>query len=57
MYGSILSAVTESPRAFKMRAIEDEAIPLPTPDITPPVTNMYFRIFMYMAAVLRRRLA
>jgi hypothetical protein len=41
-YGSTLIAVTFSPRDIKRRPIEEEVIPLPKPDITPPVTKIYF---------------
>src|SRR5215831_18816799 len=33
---------TESPRLFSRRPIDATAIPLPTDDATPPVTNKYF---------------
>jgi hypothetical protein len=40
-------AVTAKPRDFKRSAIEEVAIPLPIPDITPPDTNMYFVLIIY----------
>src|SRR3989344_1802937 len=40
-YGSIFTRFTERPRAVKSFPIEAVAIPLPTPDMTPPTTKMY----------------
>src|SRR3989344_5605559 len=53
-YGSILSAVTSRPRACKIFAIEAEAMPLPTPDITPPTTKIYLaiRIGLFLLAYM-----
>jgi len=42
-YGSIFKQLTEYPESCNNFAIEAEEIPLPKPDITPPVTNTYFR--------------
>ena len=35
-------AVTLSPRDFKSLPMDEAVMPLPSPDITPPVTMMYF---------------
>src|SRR5215469_1161909 len=42
MYGSSFIIATDSPRLFSRRPIEATAIPLPTDEATPPVTNKYF---------------
>src|SRR5437763_1857341 len=39
MYGSSLTIATLSPRASRIAPSEAEAIPLPSEDTTPPVTN------------------
>src|SRR3989344_4034145 len=41
-YGSILMAVTSKPRDCRIFPMDAEAMPLPTPDITPPTTKMNF---------------
>ena len=41
MYGSIFIDVTLRSRAFRRVAMEEDAMPFPTPDITPPTTKMY----------------
>src|SRR3989344_5741703 len=53
-YGSIFTQVVLYPLDFKILAVEADAIPLPMPDITPPITKInlglgikyltYFRI-------------
>src|SRR3989344_2292155 len=40
-YGSTFTRLTESPRAVKSFPIEAVAMPLPTPDMTPPMTKIY----------------
>src|SRR3989344_990609 len=40
-YGSILTRLTERPRAVRSLPIEAAAIPLPTALITPPTTKIY----------------
>lgn len=42
MYGSILMAVTCRPQDFRIKPTLLAMMPLPIPDITPPVTKMYF---------------
>lgn len=42
MYGSILIEVTCKPHDFSMVPMLLAMIPFPIPDITPPVTRMYF---------------
>lgn len=39
--------VTLKPRAFKRHANEEEMIPLPSDDTTPPVTKMYLVSTLY----------
>jgi hypothetical protein len=51
IYGSILRHVTEMPQQFKRVPNEEAMTPLPTPEITPPVTKMYF-IFLVYAEIL-----
>ena len=46
MYGSSFCAATFSPRAFSSRPSEAAVMPLPSPETTPPVTKMYFAIFI-----------
>lgn len=41
-YGSILMAETWSPKDLSSTPADDAMIPLPTPEITPPVTTTYF---------------
>src|SRR3990167_8498435 len=48
-YGSAFMAVTEKPRDFRRRDIEETAMPLPIPEITPPETKMYFVRTIYSA--------
>src|SRR3989338_6717709 len=40
-YGSTLTRLTEKPLAAKIFPIDAVATPLPTPDMTPPVTKIY----------------
>ena len=40
MYGSNFCSATFSPRATSRRPIEAAAMPLPSDETTPPVTNM-----------------
>src|SRR3989338_3157802 len=40
-YGSIFMRLTLKPLACSMVPIDAEAIPLPTPDMTPPMTKIY----------------
>ena len=40
-YGSILMEVTSNPRDCKIFPIDEDATPLPTPDITPPTMKIY----------------
>src|SRR3989344_2432970 len=47
-YGSTLIALTAKPRAWRIFAIEEVATPLPTPDMTPPITNIYLWSFFAM---------
>jgi hypothetical protein len=42
IYGSNFWIVTRSPRAFRSRASEEDVIPLPSEERTPPVMKMYF---------------
>lgn len=42
MYGSILSDVTAMPHELRIVPKDDAITPLPTPEITPPVTKIYF---------------
>ena len=42
MYGSNFCIVTEKPLANKSLPKDAEIIPLPSDDVTPPVTNTYF---------------
>ena len=56
-YGSILMAVTLCPRDLSSTPVDEAMIPLPTPEITPPVTTMYFIDFpaccsSWMAAII-----
>ena len=37
--------VTFNPEFFKIYPIEEAAMPLPSPDITPPRTKMYLVFF------------
>src|SRR3989344_955933 len=69
-YGSIFTQVVLYPLDFKILAVEAAAIPLPMPDITPPITKInlglgikyltYFRItptglvFQYALCAARR---
>src|SRR3990167_11001591 len=55
-YGSAFIAVTLKPRDFKRSAIEEVAIPLPIPEITPPETKttLVFTIKNPPAPRLRR---
>ena len=53
MYGSILMDVTGMPQCLRITPREEATTPFPIPEITPPVTRMYFifadlsaRIFM-----------
>ncbi len=39
MYGSSLRLVTRTPRVARMAASDAAAIPFPSEDTTPPVTN------------------
>ncbi len=41
-YGSIFRQVTLRPESWRSLATEEVVMPLPRPDITPPVTKMYF---------------
>jgi hypothetical protein len=41
-YGSIFRHVARRPESWSSLAREDDVIPLPRPDMTPPVTKMYF---------------
>jgi hypothetical protein len=40
MYGSSFWMMTEKPRATRSFAREEEMIPFPSEDVTPPVTKM-----------------
>ena len=40
MYGSNFCAITFNPLAFNNRPKEAAVIPFPSPDTTPPVTNI-----------------
>jgi hypothetical protein len=42
MYGSIFIGRAFSPEARRSLAMEAVITPFPRPDMTPPVTNMYF---------------
>src|SRR5579859_6603446 len=42
MYGSSFIIATDNPRLFSNRPMDATAIPLPTEDATPPVTNKNF---------------
>lgn len=42
MYGSNFWMVMLYPLAWRSLPIDDDMIPLPSEDATPPVTNMYF---------------
>ena len=42
IYGSNFWIVTRYPRAFSRQATDEEIIPLPSEDTTPPVTKIYF---------------
>src|SRR5215213_2817924 len=42
MYGSSLRMETESPRALRIRPMLAAVIPLPSEEVTPPVTKTYF---------------
>jgi hypothetical protein len=42
IYGSSFWIVTENPLATSSLAMEEEIIPLPRDEVTPPVTKMYF---------------
>ena len=42
MYGSILMDVTRRPSVRSSRPVEDAITPLPIPEMTPPLTTMYF---------------
>lgn len=44
MYGSILRDVTAIPQQFNNVPKELAITPFPTPEITPPVTKMYFML-------------
>ena len=44
MYGSNFCAATLRPRDFSNRPKDAAVIPFPSPDTTPPVTNIYFVI-------------
>lgn len=46
MYGSSLVMVTFKPRASKIAASEEAAMPLPNDDTTPPVIKMYFVMYV-----------
>ena len=48
MYGSNFCAATLIPLAFKSLPNEAAVIPLPKPDTTPPVTNIYFVIMLIL---------
>ena len=47
IYGSSLVIVTFKPRASKIAASEEAAMPLPNDDTTPPVINMNFVIYVF----------
>ena len=47
MYGSSFVMVTFKPRASKIAASEEAAMPLPKDDTTPPVINMNFVIIAF----------
>src|SRR5919107_4700952 len=42
MYGSSWRMETERPRALRMRPMLAAVIPLPSEEVTPPVTKTYF---------------
>src|SRR5437764_3470952 len=42
MYGSNFCSVTVNPRASRSAPMEAAAMPLPSPETTPPVMKMYF---------------
>src|SRR5690242_4875509 len=44
MYGSSLRMETERPRALRIRPMLAAVIPLPSEEVTPPVTKTYFDI-------------
>ena len=46
IYGSSFWRETEMPLLLSTRPMEATVMPLPTLDATPPVTNMYFTIFV-----------
>lgn len=42
MYGSIFNDVTAMPHELRIVPKDEAMTPLPTPEITPPVTRIYF---------------
>ena len=44
MYGSSFRMQTGMPRALRMRPMEAAVMPLPSEEVTPPVTKTYFGI-------------
>src|SRR4051794_21947455 len=46
MYGSNFWSVTLKPRVSSRAPMEAAAIPLPSPDTTPPAMKMYFVLMM-----------
>lgn len=47
IYGSILMAVTCRPHDFRIVPTLLAMMPLPIPEMTPPVTRMYFIIVLW----------
>src|SRR5688500_13569749 len=50
MYGSSLRIETCRPRLLSSRPIDAAVMPLPSEEVTPPVTKTYFAIERYSAA-------
>ncbi|TNN86169.1 hypothetical protein EYF80_003586 [Liparis tanakae] len=51
MYGSILMAVTCRPQDFRIVPTLLAMMPLPMPEMTPPVTRMYFIILLWCLGI------